>query len=255
MRRLLALLASLIAVAAALLAWRTLRPDLPAAERGRRLAERTGCFACHGPEGIRGAANPGRLDRTVPTFEGDVMMYAKSAAEVREWIERGSTERKRASATWREQREKGALRMPAFGKRLAPRQVDDLVAYVLAMAGPEIEDSLARRGLERAEKLGCTGCHGPGGRLARPNPGSLKGYVPSWDRADFAELVRDSTEFREWAERGISRRFEAKPVARYFLRRAVLRMPAYGERLEPGDVGALWSYVQWLRGEGPPRLR
>jgi len=46
-------------------------PGLPAAERGRRLAERTGCFACHGPEGLRGAGNPGRPERRVPGY-GDV---------------------------------------------------------------------------------------------------------------------------------------------------------------------------------------
>jgi hypothetical protein len=95
--------------------------------------------------------------------------------------------------------------------------------------------------------LGCEGCHGLGGRFARPNPGSLKGYVPPWDGDDFPELVRDRTEFGEWAERGISRRFEANPVARFFLRRAALRMPAYRTHLAPGDVDTLWTYVQWLR--------
>ena len=101
MLRLFFIVAALIT---ALLLWRALRSDLPAAERGRRLAERTGCFTCHGPEGTRGAANAGRLDRTVPTFEGDVMMYARSATEIREWIAEGSTAKKRASRTWREQR-------------------------------------------------------------------------------------------------------------------------------------------------------
>src|SRR5437867_11444012 len=88
-------------------------------------------------------------------------------------------------------------------------------------------DSLAAQGLERADDLGCVGCHGPGGRLARANPGSWKGCVPSWDGADFPDLVRDSTEFRQWVERGVSRRFEASPFAQFFLRRAVLKMPAY----------------------------
>lgn len=64
-----ALLALLLALAAGMGAYFVLlRPQLPPAERGRRLAERTGCFGCHGPGGIRGAANPGRMDRTVPTF-------------------------------------------------------------------------------------------------------------------------------------------------------------------------------------------
>ena len=245
--RLLLVLLALAAVVAGCLA---LRPDLPAAERGRRLAQRTGCFACHGAEGIRGAANPGRTDRTVPTFEGDVMMFAKTPREIREWIHDGSTAAKAASRSWRQERERGALRMPAFGRRLGARQIDELTAFVEAMAGiPEPADSLVKRGLERSEALGCAGCHGPGGRFARPNPGSFKGYVPSWDRRDFAELVGSRVEFEQWVERGVSRRFEDNPLARYFLRRAVLRMPAYERHLEPGDLDALWAYVTWLRRE------
>jgi len=224
------------------------RPRLPAAERGRRLAERAGCFSCHGPGGIRGVANPGRNDRTVPTFEGDVMMYARSADEIHEWIHDGVTKKKAASVTWRTQRDRGAIRMPAFKGRLSEHQIGDLVAYVMAMSGsPEPEDSLAALGLERAGALGCTGCHGAGGRLAGPNPGSLKGYVPSWDGADFLELVRDSTEFRDWVEHGVSRRFERNPAARFFLDRAVLHMPAYRSHVNPDDIPALWAYVQWLR--------
>src|SRR6266545_6283000 len=191
--RLFVIAALLLAASAAAF---TLRPRLPAAERGRRLALRTGCFACHGPEGTRGASNPGRTDKRAPTFEGDVMMFAKTREEIREWIKDGVTAARSRSATWRRERERGALRMPAFRRRLAPAEIEDLVAFVEAAAGrPEPEDSLARRGLERSAALGCNGCHGPGGRLARPNPGSLKGYVPSWDGADFPELVRDRAEF------------------------------------------------------------
>src|SRR5438093_6469797 len=153
------------------------RPHLPDAERGRRLAERTGCFNCHGPGGIRGAANPGRADKTVPTFEGDVMMYAKTPDEIHEWIHNGVTSKKARSETWRHERDRGALKMPAFKRRMGEHDMHDLVAYVMAMSGtPEPDDSLATLGLERAEKLGCVGCHGAGGRLAKPNPGSLKGY-------------------------------------------------------------------------------
>ena len=100
-----------VAVITGITAYFVFRPRLPAAERGRRLAERTGCFACHGPGGIRGAANPGRIDRTVPTFEGDVMMYAKSADEIHQWIHNGFTEKRKASQTWREQRERGVLKI------------------------------------------------------------------------------------------------------------------------------------------------
>jgi mono/diheme cytochrome c family protein len=225
-----------------------LKPRLPPAERGRRLAEKTGCFSCHGPGGMKGVANPGRTDKTVPNFADDVMMYAKTPEEIHEWIHNGVSRKKAASQTWRADRDRGALRMPAFKGRMNERQMDDLVAYVMAVSGmPEPEDSLAVQGSGRAEELGCVGCHGPGGRLARSNPGSLKGYVPSWDGADFPELVRDTTEFRQWVEDGVSRRFKDDRLASFFLRRAVLKMPAYQKHLEPGDVPALWAYVTWLR--------
>jgi mono/diheme cytochrome c family protein len=182
------------------------------------------------------------------------MMFAKNRDQIREWIRDGATAAKRGSETWRRERARGTLRMPAFGRRLGAGQIDDLVAFVEAMGGrPAPEDSLVRHGLERSHALGCDGCHGPGGRFARPNPGSLKGYVPSWDGRDFPELVKDRAEFGEWVERGVSRRFERNPLARFFLDRAVLHMPGFERHLEPGDVDALWAYVRWLRAAGSAR--
>lgn len=235
------------ALAGLLAAASLFRPRLTAVERGRRLAEANGCFACHGPEGTHGAGNPGRADLTVPSY-GATMMYASNREEVREWIADGVSRTRAQSVTWQSERRKGALQMPAFRDRLTTREIDDLVAFVLAAAGePAPEDSLAQKGLERAEALGCLGCHGSGGRYARRNPGSLKGYVPPWDGEDWPELVQGEAEFREWVERGVSKRFEQNAIARFFLDRAALRMPAYRGRLEPGDLPALWAYIAWLR--------
>jgi mono/diheme cytochrome c family protein len=226
------------------------RPKLTAVERGRRLAEANGCFACHGPEGTRGTENPGREDGAVPSY-GSLMMYADSPEEVREWIATGTTLQRMKSETWKEQRDKGALKMPAFGGRLSKQEIDDLVAFVRAVASdPAPEDSLALAGRDRAGELVCVGCHGEGGRYARRNPGSLKGYVPPWDGDDFPELVKNEAEFREWVEHGVSRRFEKNRLARFFLDRAPLRMPAYEGKLEPGDLEALWAYITWLRKSG-----
>lgn len=224
-----------------------IRPNLTAVERGRRLAEATGCFACHGPEGTRGAGNPGRSDKTVPAY-GSTMMFAKDEKEVREWIADGVTQGRAKSETWRKDRDKGALKMPAFKDRLTKEQIDDLAAFVMAAAGePSPQDSLPQAGLSRADDLGCTGCHGNGGRFARRNPGSLKGYVPPWDGKDWPDLVRSEAEFGEWVDHGVSKRFEQNRIARFFLDRAALRMPAYQGRLEPGDKEALWAYITWLR--------
>ncbi len=247
------LLAALAALLVALAgAYFLFRPRLTAPERGRRLAEANGCFGCHGPEGIRGVPNPGRAERIVPDYEGTLMMHAESADEVREWIRDGATKVRRESQTWREARRRGILKMPAYGKRLPERDIDDLVSFVMAASGlPAPEDSLALHGRDRAEELGCFGCHGAGGRLARPNPKSLKGYVPPWDGPDFPELVAGKEEFREWVERGVGERFRKHPIAQFFLKRAPLRMPAYKDHLAPGDIDALWAYVEWLRERGP----
>src|SRR5882762_4236483 len=203
----LAVLAVIAALVAGVAGYLFIRPQLPAAERGRRLAERTGCYGCHGPEGLRGTSNPGRTDQTVPTWEGDLMMFGHSPGDIREWIRDGVTQKRAQSETWRRERDRGTLKMPAFKDRLSTSQINDLVAFVSAVHGvPEPEDSTVLHGRERIAALGCIGCHGAGGRLARANPGSLKGYVPSWDGADFPDLVRDKVEFREWVERGVSRR-------------------------------------------------
>ena len=71
--------------------------------------------------------------------------------------------------------------------------------------------------------------------------------MPSWDGKDFPDLVTNRTEFNEWVGGGVSKRFEANPVAMFLLRRAALHMPAYEKHLAPGDTDALWAYVQWLR--------
>ena len=249
MRRLLLLGAAALLVAGAAWLWLT-RPALPAAERGRRLAELHGCFSCHGPAGRKGTPDPGRREGSAPTFAGDLMMYAENAAEVREWILDGSTAGKRASETWRTRRDAAVLKMPAYRGALTPREVSDLTAYVMMVSdSPEPADSVARAGRDRARALGCDGCHGQGGRLAQRNPGSLKGYVPSWEGPDFAELVRDEAEFREWVNDGVSARFRDNPAASFFLKRARLQMPAYEKHLAEGDLESLWAYVRWLRSD------
>jgi mono/diheme cytochrome c family protein len=239
----------LFAMAGLVLWTTTFRPKLTAVERGRRLAGKNGCFGCHGPEGMQGASNPGTAAKTVPSYKA-LMMYAKTEQEVREWIRDGVTAARSKSETWVKNRDAAALRMPAYGKRLSARQIDDLVAFVIAVSGEDApDDSLALAGRGRARELGCTGCHGIDGQYSRPNPGSLKGYIPSWDGPDFPELVRGREEFDEWVERGNTRRFETNPMAMYFVRRAVVQMPAFKRFLAPGDLDALWAYVRWLRTE------
>ncbi|SYZ74151.1 conserved hypothetical protein [Candidatus Zixiibacteriota bacterium] len=228
------------------------RSHITSAERGRRLAEKEGCFACHGPEGSGGVANFGRTDGTVPNFRDDVMMFAHGPDNIREWIAEGKTEAKAKSQTWQEERKKGVLKMPAFGNRLSNSEIDDLVSFVMISSGhPRPDDSLALKGLQLTKTFGCVGCHGPGGAFARPNPKSFKGYLAPWIGPDFKDLVRNRAEFDQWVENGVSDRLKTNLLARYFLNRAVLHMPEYRSHLQPGDLDALWAYITWRRAQEP----
>lgn len=221
--------------------------NLPPAERGRRIAEAEGCFTCHGSGGLAGSVNPGRAEH-VPDFKQ--RQHAKTEQQVREWIRDGVSAEQERSEQWHREREAGLLVMPAYGQRLSNRELSDLVAFVMAVGEMDRpSDGLALVGMQRAKELGCFGCHGPGGRFAFPNPRSLKGYIPSWDGEDFVEMVRSRDEFAQWVEEGAARRFATSPFARIYLERAPVRMPAFREAIEPGDIDALWAYVRWLRGE------
>ena len=178
-------------------------------------------------------------------------MFAEGPDEIRQWIRDGVPESQRNSESWQQERDAGVVVMPAFGDKLSAEEIDDLVAYVMAVSKMAVpEEPRARRGMERAEALGCFGCHGAGGRLAQPNPGSLKGHIPSWDGDDFPELVRDRDEFAEWVEDGISKRFSESTFARGYLDRANIMMPAFRDHLESRDIDAMWAYIEWMREQG-----
>jgi mono/diheme cytochrome c family protein len=265
------------------------RPQLTPALRGAVLAERFGCFACHGPGSTGGVPNPGSDDGEVPAWDGGTsMMYVENEGEIREWILYGHPKRlaeqhgHRASDKPDEGRAKGEsadhahdagdshahggegpvqddqstvdtkeprplVQMPAFEDVLATGQVDDLVAYYKAVALYEQPPPEARQGLRVASRLGCFGCHGPGGRVGSRNARSFKGYIPPWQGKDYGELVRTDDELRQWILDGKIDRLESNPLARYFTRRQVIAMPAYRDILETGELEAILSYIHWLQ--------
>jgi mono/diheme cytochrome c family protein len=134
---------------------------------------------------------------------------------------------------------------------LSAREVDDLVAYIEAIGDVERpREADAESGRAAAERLGCFACHGPQGRGSTPNPRSLKGYIPPWDGPDYSELVRSDAEAREWIVDGRPRRLAEDRVARRFLDRQVIQMPAYRGRIKPAEVDQIVHYVRWLRRDG-----
>ena len=149
--------------------------------------------------------------------------------------------------------EPALFRMPAWRGLLSEREVEDLVAYVKAASDFEKPpDARAEEGRQAAAHLGCFSCHGPQGRGSPPNPRSFKGYVPSWDGADFPDLAQDEAEIREWILDGSPRRLREHPVAAFFLKRQVLQMPAYRGKIEDEQLARVLDYIRWLRTPQKP---
>ncbi len=211
-------------------------------QRGRKVAERMGCFACHGPGGERGIPNPGAQGETVPEWSGGTwMMWNDKEEDTRAWILDGHPPGRKPD-------EAALLRMPAYRGLLSEPDLADLTAYVQtvsAAGGPD--DPKEIEGMNRAQALGCFGCHGPEGRGLIENPRSFKGYVPPWDGDDFAELVANEAELRQWVRNGTSDRMKQNPAASVFLKRQPIKMPAFGQKATDADLAALWAYVQWVR--------
>jgi mono/diheme cytochrome c family protein len=223
-----------VAAVAAVLWWRS--ANVGPVQRGADLASAQGCLGCHD-----GPGESPQLPRRFADLD-DV-----DPATLREWILDGMPRRLQQDPEIREALAAAAIRMPAWRGRLSDAQVDDLVHYVRAMAAADTpQDPLARNGYTLAERFGCFRCHGPGGRGATRNPGSLKGYIPPWDGRDFAELVHEG-ELREWILAGRPRRLQSSPPARFFLDRQAIRMPAFRGQITEDELRAIEAYVGWLR--------
>jgi len=215
--------------------------------RGLEVATRVGCFSCHGPMGTAGIPDP-KLGDDVPSWSGGVfMMYVKSDEEVREYVQDGVSRRRAESESASAVRRRAAIQMPAFRGTLTAREIDDVVAAFLIISGMKrpADGSTEARGLELAEKHRCFSCHEAGGSGGRPNRGSFTGFVPGWYGADFRDLVRTRADFVEWVRKGTIERLSDNRLARRFIRRQRLRMPAYSD-LSDDDLGALWAHVGWL---------
>lgn len=236
-----ALLAAALGIVATRRRWQAAALDTPV-QRGHRIAEAMGCFGCHGPGGGQPIPNVGAKGGEVPAWTGGTwMMWNRDESDLRAWILEGRPAHREADAA-------ALIKMPAYKSRLAPKEVDDLVAYVLAAShfGP-IPDERASAGHEAAYRLGCFGCHGAEGRGLVMNPGSFKGYVPPWDGDDYADLVHDDAEFRQWVKDGACERLRGNPAARRILETQAIAMPAYRDRVSDGDLGALAAYVAFVR--------
>jgi len=224
--------------------WRT--HGIGPVQRGWAVASSRGCLACHSvSEAQSQDAEPRPEIGVVPSFtHDDVVAYSRDRGEIREWILDGKPRRIREEQAGEEA---PLLRMPAWRGTLSEREVQDLATWIAAAANLDEPPEPAAAGRASAARLGCFGCHGPQGRGDTPNSGSLKGYIPSWSGIDFPELVRDDVELTEWIRDGMPRRLREHPVARFFLNRQLIRMPAYGDKVTTEEVSAIVAYIRWMR--------
>lgn len=249
----LALLAGLVVETCALIClilfnrWKA--EGVSAVQRGYQVAEQQGCFTCHGYGGTAGVPNPGSQSGAVPAWNGGTyMMFVSKGSEIREWILNGLPKRLEQDAEYMAARNNSLLMMPSYKGKISSTDLKDLIAYFKATAwADKPADENTAAGREEASEYGCFNCHGPSGRGTRSNPGSLKGYIPGWDGADFRELVKNDDELQQWIMNGISDRFKKTPPAMVFLRRAPVKMPAYKEVLKAADYEKIKAYIHWLQ--------
>lgn len=241
--------ALLVVACAAFVHFRYLRPEVTPAMRGEEVAREFGCFACHSGRGTYGIRNPGSVSGDVPSWvAGKIAMYVVEERDFQEWILYGVPRSHSSSIDYI--KPSSLIPMPAYEEVLSGNKLEDLVEYLRAVSGwaasvPNEVYEGRRIGL----RLGCFGCHGPSGMGGVWNPGSLKNSIPPWTGEDFGELVRDTQELREWILEGRIKRLWRNPLARYFLERQIIQMPAYREHLSDEELEKLVTYIRWLRRE------
>jgi mono/diheme cytochrome c family protein len=251
------------------------QPESSPYTRGARLAEVSGCYACHGTSDIDPRVNF-RLeeDSWQPTDIEGIWEEEHTAKSLRTWITRG------VPASREDKHRKLLMQMPAYGDdgHLSPSEIEDVVTWAVAMglrsfAGydnfeeemPGLdqttvaalpEEQLVLLGDRLARQQGCYQCHGELGQGGPGNLASLKGYIPGFQGEDFRELTgnSDPVEIRHWIEHGRGLDIESGllgPIAQYFIEGQAIPMPAYGDVMSTAEVDLLVAYLQWLNRQGP----
>jgi hypothetical protein len=211
-------------------------------------AAEEGCLNCHLPAGGQSIPNPGSQWMTVPPWSAGIMrIYVTTDSEIIEYIQNGLPDRKRKDPEALRQYEGQLIQMPAFGSHESEREILALAACAKAFSSQGAPGGSAGEGHEVAAEHRCFACHGPAGYGGMPNGVSIAGVIAGWAGPGFHDLVRSKDEFGEWIRTGHSKRMDQNPVARFFLERQRIEMPAYEKVLNASEIDRLWDYVQWLR--------
>lgn len=115
-------------------------------------------------------------------------------------------------------------------------------------------DNPIRRGLTRAQELGCFSCHGELGRTGIPIPGS-KESVPQWSGSVWMMYVKNDGDIRRYILEGSSQQPD-EPAhgeeGEHEHQHDAITMPAYGDVIGDGDLEDLVATFKVLAGMVAP---
>jgi mono/diheme cytochrome c family protein len=107
------------------------KPDDEKADEGRRIAEKAGCFNCHGPQGRGSMPNVRAFKGYIPAWDGaDFPELAADDAEIRMWVLDGGVKRLYANPLARWFFERQPIKMPAYRGQLQEAEVERIVDYI-----------------------------------------------------------------------------------------------------------------------------
>lgn len=104
------------------------------------------------------------------------------------------------------------------------------------------------RGYKVASRLGCFGCHGPGGARGALNPNSITGEIPPFNAGGpIMFYVQNENDLRSWILNG-ERAPKPQPTSH-------IRMPPFKDNLSEEDLNDLIAYIKtvaYLEKPGDP---
>jgi hypothetical protein len=109
-----------------------------------------------------------------------------------------------------------------------------------------------RRGVVRAQELGCFTCHGPQGTSGIADPGIAGVDIPAWSGGVWMMYVKGEGEIHEFILDGVSARRAASSLARQEREAAAVQMPAYRSVLRGTDLEDLTAAFVVLSGMNRP---
>ncbi len=135
-------LADLVAYFKAVSEYASVIPD--EAYEGSVIANKLGCFGCHGPSGMGGMNNPGSFTGIIPSWDGEhYTELVENDTELREWILDGESKRLLKNPLGKFFLKRQVIQMPAYKAYLSEEELNNLMIYIKWLRGYEAKDKEA----------------------------------------------------------------------------------------------------------------